>query len=189
MITCWEILLLMYLLLKRYLSIIIVTIYVVMSACTLFYVSILHNWFIYVAPFIIITFPFFLKVFYSFSWNCYCFVFILFFFFFFLVTCSIFVSVVAFFLFCVCVFICSVYSFACFCVLSFPVSILKPNSFCFCHSCQICFLIFIIDIDFDAGKKPCSKLFMVKVKLFILQLFCRESRHSWLCLLVKVRSA
>ena len=88
------------------------------------------------------TLPFFLNIFLSFSWNCYCFVFLLVCLFVCLFTYSILVSVVAFFS-----FVSPVHSFAFFCLLDFFISICEPNSFCFCHSCKIYFLVFIIDTD------------------------------------------
>ena len=75
--------------------------------------------------------------------------------------------------------------FAC---LIFPSLFWNLISFAFCHSCNICFLVSVIDIGIVARKKLWCELFMVKMRLFILQFFRRESRHSQLCLLVKVRS-
>ena len=100
-----------------------------------------------------------------------------------LFTYSIFVSVVAFFY-----FVSPVHSLAFFCLLNFSISICEPNSFCFCHSCKIYFLVSIIDTDCVDRKKNWCELYTVKMELFVLQLFCRESCHSWFWSVVKARS-
>ena len=149
-----------------------------------FNVNIMHDWFIYFYLFLLsFTLPFFLNIFLSFSWNCYCFVFLLACLFFCLFTYSIFVSVVAFFY-----FVSPVHSLAFFCLLNFSISICEPNSFCFCHSCKIYFLVSIIDTDCVDRKKNWCELYTVKMELFVLQLFCRESCHSWFWSVVKARS-
>lgn len=122
------------------------TIYAVISAINLFYFNILYDWFIYLCSlFIIITLPFFLNIFHSFSWNCYCFIFILICFF----ACSIFVSVAFFSCLCLCVL--RIRLHFCICLI-FPSPFLNLIAFAFCHFCKIWFLVSIIDIDFVTRK-------------------------------------